>query len=504
MMRWIDNLLNRITMYRLVEYVLIAELALGIILGFSGTLAISGWSIIISTLELLGVTVITNAIFAKVFGAPRHSDSAVITALILALIIPPHPVDYAFLFWAGVLAIASKYIVAYRAQHVFNPAALAIAITAVTLKLSATWWVGTASLMPLVLIGGLLIIRKLKKFSLWTAFIVPAFLISFVLTLLHHTSLTTALHITVLASPLIFFSTIMLTEPVTMPGTKGWRLAYAMFIGLLFAPQIHLVGIYSTPELALIMGNLVFFLAKPRHRYVMRLRQKQEVGKGVVDFIFSPDRSLSFLPGQYVELTLAHKKPDSRGSRRYFTLATAPTEQTVRFGVKFYPQPSSFKRALFALNPGDTVVASQLGGDFTLPTNPHQKSVFIAGGIGVTPFRSMIKYLLDNNLTIPATLLYSAQTVEEIAYREVFNEAYERLGIRPVYVLTDTTKVPPDWTGQRGFIDRHMIAQEIPDYQHYVFYLSGPNSMVEHFKKVLVEMRVPRKNIKTDFFPGFA
>ncbi len=504
MMRWIDNLLNRITMYRLVEYVLIAYIVLGIILGFTGTLAISGWSIIVSTLLLLFMTVITNAVFARAFGAPRHSDSAVITALILALIIPPHPVDYVFLFWAGGLAMASKYIVAWRAQHFFNPVALAVALTAAVLHLSATWWVGNAPMLPLIAIGGFLILRKLKKFELFWAFIVPAFIVGLGLALLRHTGFSTAIHHILVVSPLFFFATIMLSEPVTMPGTKGLRLAFAAMVGLLFAPQIHFGSIYSTPELALLTGNAVFFILSPRRRYTLRLRDRIKTGQGIYDFVFSPDRRLAFRPGQYVELTLAHARPDSRGARRYFTIASAPTEPTVRFGVKFYDQASSFKRALARLQEGDTIVASQLGGDFTLPRDPRQPCVFIAGGIGVTPFRSMVSWLMTQNQVRPITLLYSVQSPDELAYRDLFAHASEQIGLKTVFTLTDQTKVPADWSGRRGFIDMDMITQEVPLYQQSLFYLSGPDKMVNHFKSVLGTMGVPSQQIKTDFFPGYA
>ncbi len=505
MMRAIDNLLNRITMYRLVEYVLIAEITLGIVFGLTGILAISGWSIIIQTLIVVFVTLLTNAIFARVFGAPRHSDSALITALILAVIIPPHPVHYIFLFWAGVLAMASKYILTWRAQHIFNPAAVAVAITAMALKFSAVWWIGNAAMLPIVVVGGFLILRKIKKFDLFWSCIIPSAVVSIGLAvLLQHTSLTTALRHTLVLSPLFFFGSIMLVEPATMPGTKRWRMAYGALVGILFSPQFHLGRIFLTPEQALVIGNAAFFLLRPRRRYILQLQSITKIGGGVSDFIFIPDRPIAFQAGQYLELALPHRHPDSRGARRYFTIASSPADHRLRFGIKFYEKSSSFKQALGRLQPGDTVVASQLGGDFTLPTKPEPPVVFIAGGIGVTPFRSMVSWMMAQNKARPATLMYSVQSVNELAYRDLFVKAGDRLGLKTVFTLTDLTKVPAGWTGRQGYIDPHMITTEVPDYRQRIFYLSGPNSMVEHFKSVLNSMGVSKHNIKTDFFPGYA
>src|SRR5689334_22242906 len=130
-MKLIDYLLNRITMYRLVLYVLIGYVGVAIILGFFHILRFSPFSIAYSALFLVAVCYITNKIFAKVFDVPANVESVHITALILSLIITPAQIfdDAVFLGWAGVLAMASKYIVTYKMKHFFNPAAIAVVIT---------------------------------------------------------------------------------------------------------------------------------------------------------------------------------------------------------------------------------------------------------------------------------------------------------------------------------------------------------------------------------------
>ena len=155
------------------------------------------------------------------------------------------------------------------------------------------------------------------------------------------------------------------------------------------------------------------------------------------------------------------------------------------------------------LDQNTPIVASQLAGDFTLPKDPKQKLVFIAGGIGITPFRSMIKYLIDINQKRDIVLFYACKTQNEIVYQDVFNEAQEKLGIQTIYTITDKTAVPESWDKKVGRIDAKMIMQEIPDYQERMFYLSGPQSMINSFEKTLQEVGIKRKKIKKDYFPGF-
>lgn len=153
---------------------------------------------------------------------------------------------------------------------------------------------------------------------------------------------------------------------------------------------------------------------------------------------------------------------------------------------------------------GDTVIASQLAGEFVLPHDTNKKMAFIAGGIGITPFRSMVQYLIDKGEKRPVTVLYSNRTASEIAYRDVFDRAERELGVKTVYTLTDTKNIPKDWDGHAGHINEAMVAKEIPDYKERTFYISGPRSMVVACEKVLGGMGIKKSRIKTDFFPGFA
>jgi ferredoxin-NADP reductase/Na+-translocating ferredoxin:NAD+ oxidoreductase RnfD subunit len=506
MIAFVDTLLNRITMYRLVLYYLIFLLGAALALALGGALEYDPYALLFSIGFLVAACQLTNIAFARAYHVPSNVESAYITALILALIITPiqSPHDLWFLGWSAVLAMASKYILAIKGKHLFNPAALAVALTALTLDQTASWWVGSAAMLPFVLVGGLVLARKLRRFDLIGSFFLAALATILAFALVERAGLAATMQRTLLLSPLLFFGFVIVTEPLTAPPTRALRVAYGAIVGVLFTPQFHLGGWYTTPELAILIGNLFAYLVSPKAKLMLTLNQKVQIAPDIYDFTFAPARKLAFAPGQYMEWTLGHDEPDSRGNRRYFTLASSPTEDLLRLGVKFYQQSSSFKQALLTLDQHHEIAAGQLGGDFVLPDDPRQKCVFIAGGIGITPFRSMIKYLLDTHQRRQIVLFYANRTAEEIVYQDVFEQARWELGIKTIYSASDPRRLPRGWNGHVGRISAQLIQAEVPDYQHCLFYVSGPPAMVEATKQLLSQMHVPSSRIKTDLFAGLA
>lgn len=506
MLLLIDNFLNSITMYRLVLYYLLALIFIAVVFSFFGLLSFSPLAIIASMVFLTSVCYVTNKVFAFVFEAPTNVESVYITALILTLIIPPltRIPDVAFLGWVAVLATASKYILAIYRKHVFNPVAVAVIITAFALNQSAIWWVGTAIMMPFVLLGGFLVVRKIRRADLVFSFLITAILVITAFTFARGGDVFLNLEKTIFSSPILFFACVMLTEPLTTPPTRKLQIFYGIFVGFLFAPQMHLGPIYSTPELSLFLGNIASYLVSPKQKFLLRLKEKIQIAPGMIDFLFVPDKKMIYKPGQYLEWTLQHPNTDSRGSRRYLTIASSPTEETLRIGVRFYEQSSSYKKSLAQIDEKIPIVASQLSGDFVLKDNPLQKYVFIAGGIGITPFRSIIKFLVDTKQKRDIVLFYSNKDVSEIVYKDVFDQASLQLGIKTIYTLTDLEHIPPDWIGKRGRLDANMILGEVPDFQERLFYLSGPHAMVKGYESLLHQMGVKNNQIIVDYFPGFA
>ena len=506
MITLVDSLINRITLYRLVLYYLIFLLGAALVLSLGGALPYDPFALLFSIGFLVGVCGITNTIFARAFGVPANRESVYISALILALIITPigsyH--DLWFLGWSGVWAMASKYMLAIKRKHLFNPAAFAVALTALTIDQTASWWVGTTLMLPFVLVGGLLIARKIRRFDLIASFFLAVLATVVLASLLSQESIVTGLRNTLLYSPLLFFAFTILTEPLTAPPTRGRQIVYGALVGLLFTPQFHIGKLYISPEIAILIGNVFAYLVSPKARLVLQLREKLRIAPDIYDFIFVPQRKLAFAPGQYMEWTLGHEEPDSRGNRRYFTLASSPTENHLRLGVKFYDESSSFKQALLAMDQNTEIVAGQLAGDFVLPRDPRRKCVFIAGGIGITPFRSMIKYLLDTRQSRPIVLFYAGKTASEFVYRDIFEQAQRELGIKTIYSVTDPRGLPPSWKGSIGRITPQLIRSEVPDYLDCAYYISGPQTMVDSSRRALSEMGIAPSQIKTDLFAGLA
>lgn len=501
----IDNFLNRTTMYRVILYYLELLWSVAFVLSFFGFLPFTPVALLISTTIIIGVCWVVNTIFAIVFQAPTNAESLFITAFILTLIITPatsghYVLGLSLIAWVAVWAMASKFIFAVYNKHLFNPAAFAVALTAFSINQSASWWVGSAPMVVFVLLGGILLVRKLRRFDLVVAFLIAAVISIIGFGILSGSNLSLLIQRTLLNSPLLFFAFIMITEPLTTPPTRILRIFYGAFVGFLFTPSLHVGSLYSTPELALLVGNLYSYAVSPKRALVLTLKEKIKVTPTVYDFVFNADTPFNFRPGQYLEWTLGHRKPDSRGNRRYFTIASSPTESEIRLGVKFYNAPSSFKKALAFMNVGEKLMAAQLSGDFVLPTDPREKLAFIAGGIGVTPFRSMTKYLLDKNEKRDVVLFYSNRVAEEVAYKDIFDEASKRLGIKTMYAITEGAI--PDWAIS-GFITKEMIMKETPDYKERTFYISGPKVVVDTFHTMLRGIGVKSSKIKTDFFPGF-
>ena len=375
-------------------------------------------------------------------------------------------------------------------------------MTALVLNQGASWWIGTASMLPFVLIGGYVIVKKTQRFDLFWTFIAVALAVIVGHTVLGGASILSAFNHVVLSSALFFFASIMLTEPMTTPPSRTRRVLYGALVGGLFAPFLHLGPFYSTPELALLVGNLFAYIVSPKQKLLLKLRNRVRLTRDTFDFIFIPDRPLAFTPGQYLEWTLAHAPSDSRGIRRYFTIASSPRETGLHLGVKFYEKGSSFKKKLLSLGAGDTIVASQLAGEFVLPIDTKKKLVLIAGGIGITPFRSMIQDLLDKDEHRSIVLLYINKTPADVAYHQTLTRAEEEIGLETIYSFTRLDAIPKELQNAVGKIDAAVIRREVPDYRERTFYISGAQGMVATFTRMLEDMDVSARNIKTDFFPG--
>lgn len=364
--KFVDDFLNKTTMYRLTLYCVSFLWLLALFSNIVGILHFDTVNLVLSMALIFAICVLTNEIFARIFNAPSNDESVYITAFILASIISPISSlnDFYFLFWASVLAMAAKYILAIKKKHIFNPAAMGVVLAALVTNQAATWWMGTIYLAPFVAIAGILISKKIKRFDLFLSFLASSFVFTIGYGLFKGQAFLVTINGAVFSSPVLYLGSIMLTEPMTTPPTKKLRVIYGSLVGFLNAPFIGIGNFYSTPEIALVAGNVFSYIVSSKEKLILKLERKIKIADNTYDFVFKPDKKLNFKPGQYLEWTLQHEKMDNRGMRRYFTIASSPTEKEIIMGIKFYDKPSSYKQALISLESGGIVAASPAGRRF--------------------------------------------------------------------------------------------------------------------------------------------
>jgi glycine betaine catabolism B len=213
----------------------------------------------------------------------------------------------------------------------------------------------------------------------------------------------------------------------------------------------------------------------------------EDITSHIKTFWFKPEPHIRYVAGQFIELFLPHPDHDERGIKRWFTLSSSPTDPLVSITTKIADKPSTFKQQLLALKPGAQVHMSETMGDFVLPKDRKAPLVFIAGGIGVTPIHSMVKYLADMGEQRTTHLLYNARNYEEIAFKELF----------------DHTLTKSEYIADRKLTVAEAIAV-IEKYQNPLVYISGPEEMVEVFVAAFNAQGIPPSRVVTDYFPGYA
>lgn len=223
----------------------------------------------------------------------------------------------------------------------------------------------------------------------------------------------------------------------------------------------------------------------------------QDEAANIRTFFFRPEKPLHYTAGQFIELTLPHANPDDRGDKRWFTLSSSPTEELVSITTKFAAeQRSSFKTVLHEITPGVELQMSDAMGDFVLPKLVQTPLVFVAGGIGITPFHSMVTWLNDTKEERPIRLLRAVNSEEEI----IFQATFEKAGIHETIVVRNPSEA---WGGERGRLTAEKILGLEAPSEDTLIYLSGPEPMVEQLGKDLIKAGIKKQQLVQDFFPNY-
>lgn len=478
--------LGRLSMYRLVILCLTAMVGTALTLMAVGELQYSPlW--FIATIATLTISAYgSNKLFGWLFGVKAHGESAVITGLILAMLFLPQTAiaGLAKVGLVAVIAMASKYIIAVRSRHIFNPAAIAIVIASFGGLAYAGWWIATPAMIPVTLLSALVILHRTGKLQMGIVFTGIAIGTLFV----QGTDPVSALT----SWPLLFVAGVMLTEPLTLPPRAKQQMIMAAIVAVLMTVPFSYGRVTMTPALAIVLGNLIGWWFGQRRDIKLRFVAKKQMNASTFEFIFDSPK-LRFEPGQYLELAIGHARSDMKGYRRIFSIASRPGDDQLVIGTKITAKPSSYKQALMQLKPGTIVHATRIAGDFVLPSDDKKPIVCIAGGIGITPF---VSYCVSSDR--PMKLIYAVNGIEDLS----FVDTLKQHNIDVTVVSKDEGKLPDrDWKHEKGTIDESMLKRLIDVNVQPVVFISGPPAMVVNLHRAVKNIGV--RDVRTDEFSGY-
>ena len=493
--------LGRLSMYRLTLYALLGLAAIAVILSAVGAISSTPLDILATLALLMLATLCADAVGQALVQAPRRVESSLITALILLFVVQPgaNPDQVGGIALAGVIAAASKYLLVWRGRHLFNPAAVGATVLTVTGLGFSAWWVGTPAMAIPVIVLGLLVLWRTERIRVVLFFVVVYAVVSIVRFSVQSAAAGLAVEPGALAtsvllqSPVLFLGAFMLSEPLTLPSRRWQQLLVATIVGALAGWPISLGIITLGQERALLVGNLLAAVLVARAGIRLSLVRRRAVTPTVHELTFRSRRPFRFAPGQYLELQVPHRPPDSRGTRREFSIVSTPAELPyVRIAYREAEPGSSYKRALAAVQPDDVLTATGVWGDFVLPAG-DAPVLLIAAGIGVTPFVAQ----LGAQQRADAVLVLVASSAAECAYLQELGG----FGARIVVVTPDDPGGLPsgaEWAGGAR-LDAALLRTLVPDLAHRHAYVSGPPRLIAQLAPALRGAR----HVTTDAFAGY-
>ena len=237
--------------------------------------------------------------------------------------------------------------------------------------------------------------------------------------------------------------------------------------------------------------------------YKARLRARDKIAEGTQAFRFERPSGFEFRAGQFIDLTLVDPpEMDSQGAVRTFTIASAPYEDELLVATRM--RNSAFKRVLATLPVGTEVKCEGPVGSFRLHQNPARAAVFLAGGIGITPFRSILRQALREKLPHQLYLFYSNRRPEDASFlTELENLAVSSPRFVFVPTMTEMQNSKMYWNGEVGFINREMLVKHFCDLRGPIYYAAGPPAMVAAMRQLLVRLGVSDDDIRTEEFGGY-
>jgi ferredoxin-NADP reductase len=238
-------------------------------------------------------------------------------------------------------------------------------------------------------------------------------------------------------------------------------------------------------------------------RELVDLKGRTEIAEQTMAFCFDKPAGFQFTAGQYVDVTLLDPpETDSEGDTRAFSIASAPFENEILIATRM--RDTAFKRVLKSAPLGTSVEITGPMGSFTLHKNAAKPAVLLAGGIGITPFFSIVKQATQDKLPHQLYLFYSNRRPEDAAFLDMLQALPakdDRYHLIPT--MAEMEKSQREWKGETGFINREMLLRHLPALQGPIYYVAGPPAMVGAMRQMLADAGVDDDDIRTEEFAGY-
>lgn len=288
---------------------------------------------------------------------------------------------------------------------------------------------------------------------------------------------------------------------------RAWRLLHYITYPTFFLVMVH--GIKTGSDTAafkelywitgLIFGALVIYrlaysYITKEYRAVIKKIEKPASNVIILDLTLPDNEKLKFKPGQYVSLALYNKRGGT-GLRHHFSIASSPGDKNIRLGIKIF---GNFTQELARKKEGDEIALYGPFGDFVFDERKMKDVVFIAGGIGVTPFMSAFRYAIDKKLSNKMTLLYSNRTADETIFlEEIKDMARQNPNFKPYFTVTN--EIAPRGF-EHGMICQATMQKFIANFSRKYFFICGPAPFMEAMADCLRSCGVPENRIRREFF----
>jgi ferredoxin-NADP reductase len=238
-------------------------------------------------------------------------------------------------------------------------------------------------------------------------------------------------------------------------------------------------------------------------KYESQLLGNETVAEGTMAFRFAKPADFTFEAGQSINLSLIDPpETDAKGNARTFSIVSAPHETELVVATRM--RDTAFKRVLKSMPAGGRVSLRGPAGKFTLDGADTRPAVFLAGGIGITPFVSMLRHAAHSRLARDLWLFYSNRRPEDAAFLDELSALPQRNPrCRFVGTMVEMDKSSRPWKGETGFLDRAMIERHLKSPAGKVYYIAGPPGLVEAMQKMLIGAGVAEDAIRTDEFFGY-